>query len=75
MVDMSTSASGTVSLQFFDRNNRLLKDFAFLCNQNMTQRIETEGADKVLITINVDIVDSSSASETSDDSTTDDEYE
>lgn len=72
---MSDVVTSTVSLQFLDTNNLLLKEITFMCDQNLIKEVNTEGATQIRIKINKTSDNSSSSSDTIDDdlSATDEE--
>lgn len=61
------SDTTSVTLQFYDRVGRLMKEFTFPCLRRMTEVLDTGGADKVTIMIDLDSTATSSASEASSD--------
>lgn len=67
-------STGTVLVQFLDGNDRVIKDVTYLFDKNTSQELNTEGAQKIKVTINIDPDDPSSYSEeSSEDSSSPDD--
>lgn len=58
---MTVEDHGTVSIQFLDDGDRVLKDFTISCERNTSKVVNTEGAKKVAINISVESDTSSSS--------------